>query len=35
MLKVCRFNPIPGGGSGGGGYIYLSLRRFIIKSEPQ
>ena len=32
MLKVCHFNPIP---VGGGGYIYLSLRLFVIKSEPQ
>ena len=39
MLRVCRFNPIPGGGGGGGledGYIYLpSERIFLIKSEPQ
>ena len=31
MLKVCRFNPI----SGGGGYIYLPLQLCDIKSKPQ
>ena len=33
MLKLCPFNPNPG--SSRGGYIYLSLQIFVIKSEPQ
>ena len=36
MLRVCRFNPIQGGGGVEDGYIYLpSERIFLIKSEPQ
>ena len=31
MLKVCRFNPIPGVRV----YIYFLLQIFVIKSEPQ
>ena len=33
MLKLCRFNPIPGEGAGG---IFTSpFQIFVIKSEPQ
>ena len=35
MLKVCRFNPILSREwGGGGGYTYLPLQIFVIKSEP-
>ena len=32
MLKLCCFNPIPGGREAG--FIYLPLQIFVIKSEP-